>query len=194
MTNRVMMVAALLGGTALFAPGAQAQTGTTGTTGTGTTGTVGAPGTPGTATAGDRGFVEKAAAGGMAEVKMGKLAVDKGTSPTVKQFGQKMVDDHSKANDELKTIAAKKNLPMPADVDSEHAAVYDKLSKLNGPAFDKAYIDAMVKDHDEDVKEFRKAASMSGLDPDVKAWAKKTLNVIEQHDHLAHQDKKTVEK
>src|SRR5690349_5799966 len=84
----------------------------------------------------DRTFVEKAASGGMAEVKMGKLAVDKGTSPTVKQFGQKMVDDHSKANDELKSIASKKNLTLPTEVDSKHQAAYDKLAKLSGSDFD----------------------------------------------------------
>lgn len=136
----------------------------------------------------DRKFVEKAASGGMAEVNLGKLAVDKGTSPTVKQFGQKMIDDHSKANDELQAIASKKNLPMPTEVDSEQKAIYDKLVRLDGTTFDKAYIDAMVKDHDEDVKEF-KQATMSKLDPELKSWAKRTLTVIEQHDHLAHTDK-----
>lgn len=142
----------------------------------------------------DRTFVEKAASGGMAEVKLGQLAVEKGTSPTVKEFGQKMVTDHSKANDELKEIASKKNLPVPSDVDTKQAALYDKLSKMSGEEFDKAYLDAMVKDHDEDVKEFKKASSTSGMDPEVKAWAQKTLTVIEQHDHIAHQDKATLKK
>jgi len=142
----------------------------------------------------DRTFAEKAASGGMAEVKMGQLAVDKGTSPTVKQFGQKMVDDHSKANDELKEIASKKNLSLPTEVNSKQQATYDKLAKLSGSDFDKAYMDAMVKDHDEDVREFKKASAMSGMDSDLKAWAEKTLGVIEQHDHLAHQDKDAVRK
>lgn len=139
-------------------------------------------------------FVAKAASGGMAEVKMGQLAVEKGTSPTVKKFGQKMVDDHSKANDELKAIASKKNLQLPTEVDSKQQATYDKLAKLSGGDFDKAYMDAMVKDHNEDVREFKKATSTAGMDADVKAWAEKTLGVIEQHDHLAHQDKETVRK
>lgn len=140
----------------------------------------------------DRKFVEKAASGGMAEVKLGKLAVEKGTSPTVKEFGQKMVDDHGKAGDELKALATRKKLPMPSDVNSEQKATYDKLAKLSGPAFDKAYIDAMVKDHDEDVKEFKQATTTAGIDPDVKAWAQKTLTVIEEHDHMAHQDKSAI--
>jgi putative membrane protein len=145
-------------------------------------------------TTAEKTFVEKAASGGMAEVKMGQLAVDKGSSPTVKQFGQKMVDDHSKANDELKAIASKKNLTLPTSLDSKQQATYDKLAKLSGSDFDKAYMEAMVKDHDEDVREFKKASSMSGMDSDLKAWAEKTLGVIEQHDHLAHQDKDAVRK
>jgi putative membrane protein len=146
------------------------------------------------ADAGDRKFVEKAASGGMAEVKLGQLAVDKGTSPTVKEFGKRMVDDHGKANDELKAIASKKNFPLPTDVDTEAKATYDKLAKLSGSDFDKAYIDAMVKDHDADVKEFKKEASTGGVDPDLKAWAQKTLNVIQEHDHMAHQDKDAIKK
>jgi putative membrane protein len=144
--------------------------------------------------ASDRKFVEKAASGGMAEVQLGHLAMEKGTSPTVKEFGKRMVDDHGKANDELKEIASKKNFALPTDVDSETKATYDKLTKLSGTDFDKAYIDAMVKDHDADVKEFKKEASTGGVDPDLKAWAEKTLNVIEQHDHIAHQDKDAIKK
>ena len=144
--------------------------------------------------ASDRKFVEKAASGGMAEVKLGQLAIEKGTSPTVKEFGKRMVDDHGKANDELKEIASKKNFALPTDLDSEAKATYDKLAKLSGTDFDKAYIDAMVKDHDKDVKEFKKEASTGGVDPDLKAWAEKTLTVIEQHDHIAHQDKDAIKK
>jgi len=144
--------------------------------------------------ASDRKFVEKAASGGMAEVKLGQLAIEKGASPTVKEFGKRMVDDHGKANDELKEIASKKNFALPTDLDSEAKATYDKLAKLSGTDFDKAYIDAMVKDHDKDVKEFKKEASTGGVDPDLKAWAEKTLTVIEQHDHIAHQDKDAIKK
>ena len=146
------------------------------------------------ADASDRKFIEKAASGGMAEVKLGHLATEKGTSPTVKEFGKRMVDDHGKANDELKTIASKKNFPLPTDVDSEAKATYDKLAKLSGSDFDKAYMDAMVKDHDADVKEFKKEASLGGADPDLKAWAQKTLSVIQEHDHMAHQDKDAIKK
>lgn len=144
--------------------------------------------------ASDRKFVEKAASGGMAEVKLGQLAMEKGASPTVKEFGKRMVDDHGKANDELKEIASKKNFALPTDIDSQDKATYDKLAKLSGADFDKAYMNAMVKDHDKDVKEFKKEASMGGADPDVKAWAEKTLTVLEEHDRLAHQDKDAIKK
>jgi putative membrane protein len=144
--------------------------------------------------ASDRKFIEKAASGGMAEVKLGQLAMEKGTSPAVKEFGKRMVDDHGKANDELKEIASKKNFAMPTEVDSESKATYDKLTKLSGTDFDKAYMDAMVKDHDKDVKEFKKETSTANLDPDLKAWAEKTLTVIEEHDHMAHQDKSELKK
>src|SRR5579863_3885130 len=96
----------------------------------------------------DRAFVNKAATGGMAEVKLGQLAVEKAASPTVKAFGQKMVDDHSKANDQLRLIAEKKELPMPTALPVEEAQLYDRLARLEGADFDKAYMDAMVQDHD----------------------------------------------
>ena len=142
----------------------------------------------------DQHFVMEAYEGGMAEVALGQLATEKASNPKVKEFGQRMVTDHGKANDELKSIASKKNLTLPTEVDSKHQAAYDKLAKLSGSDFDKAYIDAMVKDHDEDVKEFKKATSTAGMDADLKAWAEKTLGVIQEHDHLAHQDKDSVKK
>lgn len=146
------------------------------------------------ASASDRKFIEKAAAGGMAEVKLGQLAMEKGTSPTVKEFAKRMVDDHGKANDELKEIASKKNFPLPTDLDTKDKATYDKLSKLTGDAFDKAYMDAMVKDHDADVKDFKKEASLASADPDLKAFAEKTVKVLEEHKQLAHQDKDALKK
>jgi putative membrane protein len=146
------------------------------------------------ASASDRKFIEKAAAGGLAEVKLGQLAMDKGTSPQVKDFGKRMVDDHGKANDELKEIASKKNFPMPTDLDTKDKATYDKLSKLSGAAFDKAYMDAMVKDHDADVKEFKKEASLASADPDLKSFAGKTVKVLEEHQQMARQNKDALKK
>jgi len=134
--------------------------------------------------AADSKFVHEAAMGGMAEVDLGKLAADKASSPDVKQFGQRMADDHSKANDELKALAMQKGVTLPTAVDPAHKAVADKLAKLSGPAFDKAYMQDMVKDHDKDVAAF-KHASTSAADADLKAWAGKTLPTLEEHQTMA---------
>lgn len=130
--------------------------------------------------AADKTFVMKAAQGGMAEVNLGKLAAEKASRPDVKEFGNMMVEDHTKANDQLKSVANQKSLPIPTDVGAKHQALYDRLSKLSGPAFDKAYVKAMVKDHHEDVGDFRKEAN-SGKDPDIKNFASQTLPVLEKH-------------
>jgi putative membrane protein len=132
----------------------------------------------------DNSFVMEAAKGGMAEVQMGTLARDKASNADVKKFGQRMVDDHSKANDELKAIAAAKGVTLPASLDASHQAVYDRISKLNGAAFDKAYMKDMVSDHKKDVAEFRKQ-SQSGRDPEIKAFAAKTLPTLEEHLKMA---------
>jgi len=134
--------------------------------------------------AADAKFVHEAAIGGMAEVSLGKLAAEKATNPDVKQFGQRMVDDHSKANDELKTYASQKGVTLPADVDSAHKATEARLSKLSGEAFDKAFMADMVKDHDKDVAAF-KHASTAANDADLKAWASKTLPTLQEHQTMA---------
>jgi putative membrane protein len=139
----------------------------------------------------DKSFVMKAAKGGLAEVEFGRLAAEKATDPDVKQFGQKMVDDHSKANDELKTIAQQKGLTLPAELDAKDKRTRDHLAKLSGAAFDRAYMSTMVKDHTTDVSEFRKE-SKTGKDSDVKSFADKTLPTLEEHLKLARQDKAKV--
>jgi putative membrane protein len=103
-------------------------------------------------------FVKEAAIGGMAEVELGRLAADKASSDQVKKFGQRMVDDHGRANDELKTLAQNKNIDLPSSLDAKHQATMDRLSKLSGDAFDRAYMSEMVKDHRMDVNEFRNEA------------------------------------
>jgi putative membrane protein len=129
---------------------------------------------------GDHAFATKAAEGGMAEVKLGQLAVDKASSDDVKKFGQMMVDDHSKANDQLKEIAGKKNITLPASLNARDQATYDRLSKLSGEAFDRAYMKDMVSDHQKDVKEFKRAASTAS-DADLKQFASSTLPTLEKH-------------
>ena len=139
----------------------------------------------------DQKFVMDAAKGGMAEVEFGKLAQDKASSDQVKNFGKRMVDDHSKANDELQTLAKNKNITLPTDLDPKDKALKDRLSKLSGAAFDRAYMNAMLRDHRKDVNEF-KMESTSGQDADVKAFASKTLPTLEDHLKLAQQTEKAV--
>lgn len=128
----------------------------------------------------DASFAMKAAQGGVAEVKLGQLAAEKGGSPDIKAFGQQMVDDHTKANDDLKTTAEKEGMTLPSDMNVKQQAMYDKLSKLSGPAFDRAFAKDMVADHEQDVKEFQKEAN-SGKDEQIKQFASRTLPVIQGH-------------
>ena len=143
-----------------------------------------APAVPGA----DASFMKKAAIGGMAEVELGKLAQQKGTSASVKDFGARMVQDHSKANEELKELAGKKGITLPAALDSKNQMVFDRLQKTSGEAFNRAYISDMVADHKEDVAEFRKE-STAGKDPDVRAFAAKTLPTLEEHLKMAESTK-----
>ncbi|MGN7823953.1 DUF4142 domain-containing protein [Chitinophaga sp. 22536] len=129
-------------------------------------------------------FAVKAANGGMMEVEMGKLAQEKAVNPRVKAFAAMMVSDHSKANDELKELAGKKNITLPAELSTETKDHMDKLSKKTGKDFDKDYMDMMVDDHDKDVKEFDKAAN-NLEDADLKSWASKTLPTLRTHQDSA---------
>jgi putative membrane protein len=139
----------------------------------------------------DEHFVMEAAQGGMAEVELGKLAADKAASSEVKKFGQRMADDHGKANDELKTLAQSKNITLPTAIDAKHKATIDRLSKMSGEAFDRAYMQDMLKDHQKDVAAFR-TESKTGKDADVKAWASKTLPTLEEHLKLAQDTNRAV--
>ena len=162
------------------------RTETTGTTSTTSTGSSG--GTLSSLETPDKEFVMKAAQGGMAEVMLGQTASSKGTSPDVKNFGNRMVSDHGKANDELKQLAQNKGMALPADVDDESKKMSEKLSKLSGKDFDKEYMNGMVDDHEKDVKEFEKA-SKDAKDPDLKAWASKTLPTLQDHLKMAKETK-----
>jgi putative membrane protein len=128
-------------------------------------------------------FVTKAAKGNMAEVELGKLASDKSHNQQVKDFGQQMVTDHSKANDNLKPIADANGVQWPTKLTGEPKALYDQLSKLSGAAFDKTYIHAMVEDHQKDAKEYE-MESGKVKDPQLKSYVDQTLPVVQQH--LSH--------
>lgn len=132
----------------------------------------------------DKSFVKSAATGGMMEVELGQLATKNAASQEVKDFGQRMVTDHGKANDELKSLAASKNIKLPEKMYAKQQEKIDKMTKLTGQEFDKKYMAAMVKDHEKDVKKFQKA-SQEAKDPDLKAWAAKTLPTLEKHLQMA---------
>jgi putative membrane protein len=134
----------------------------------------------------DRDFLNKAAQGGMMEVAAGKLATERGMDPAVKSFGQKMVSDHSAANDMLKSLAAAKNVPLPDSVSEEERTALGKLEGLNGTEFDKTYSQMMVKDHVTDISDFEKEAKKA-KDPDVKAFAEETLPTLRHHLMMANQ-------
>jgi len=131
-------------------------------------------------TASDRMFIRKAAEGGEAEVELGKLAQEKAASPEVKQFGERMVNDHSKANDQLQEVVQKEGVTLPTKLDAKDAATKARLEKLSGEAFDRAYMKDMVADHTKDVREFKNEAK-NGKDPDVKNFAAQTAPTLEDH-------------
>jgi len=153
-----LLAAAAVSGTAVYAEGKLAPTDTT--------------------------FVRKAAEGGMAEVRLGQLAKEKASNKAVKEFGDRMVKDHIKANDELKEVASKKGITLRDSMNASDKALYDRLSRLSGDAFDKAYMRAMLQDHQEDVAEFRRE-SQSAKDPDVRQFAAKVLPTLEEHLRMA---------
>ena len=133
----------------------------------------------GATTASPESFMKDACQGGMAEIELGKLATQKSQNPEIKKFGQMMVTDHTAAGNDLKALAAKKNITLPTDIGS-HKSSMDSLSKESGAGFDKAYVNEMVSDHEADLKEFQKQAQNS-TDVDVKAFAAKVVPVIQKH-------------
>jgi putative membrane protein len=128
----------------------------------------------------DTAFVEKAARGGLAEVELGQLAVQKASSQEVKQFAQRMVDDHTKANEQLKQVAAQEHIDLPQQPNAKDKATKARLEKLSGERFDKAYMSDMVKDHQKDVAEFERESKTS-KDAAVKSFAEQTLPTLRDH-------------
>jgi putative membrane protein len=133
----------------------------------------------------DREFLIAAASGGQTEVKLGRLASERAAHKRVKEFGRRMVQDHGKANATLAQLAAKKHVTLPKEpTEDEHRKILAELSQQKGADFDRAYMQAMVDDHEHDVDEFRKAAK-DAKDPDVKSFAAKTLPTLEAHLRMA---------
>lgn len=145
----------------------------------------------GKVTSSDASFLRKAAAGGEAEVEFGKLARDKASDPDVKKFGEKMVTDHSKVNDELAKLARDKDVDAPSSLAPSDQREKDRLSKLSGADFDRAYMKLMVSDHQKDVSEFQKEAKRA-KDPDVRSFASSKLPTLKEHLSMAKTDNSRV--
>ena len=128
----------------------------------------------------DSTFVKKAAQGGLAEVELGQLATQKASSEEVKKFGQRMVDDHTKANEQLKQVAAEKNIDVPQQLDAKDKATKAHLEKLSGQQFDRLYMKDMVRDHQKDVAEFERESKIA-KDPAIKNFAQQTLPILKDH-------------
>ncbi|MEA2599814.1 MAG: putative rane protein [Acidobacteriota bacterium] len=177
--SKSLITAATLTGLLALAP-AFAQTATTGTSSSKTTTSSATTSNSSGLSSSDRKFIKDAAEGGMMEVELGRIAASKGTDPDVKTFGQRMVDDHSKANDQLKQVASSKGVTVPPSLPASKQKDIDKFNKLSGAAFDSAYVSHMVADHKKDVAEFKKE-SKSGKDADVKSFASTTLPTLQDH-------------
>lgn len=134
----------------------------------------------------DQDFLTKAAKGNSAEVALGNLVASKTKDPSVKQFAQMMVKDHTAALNELQELAQTKNLNFSDDLPDDAKALQSKLSSDRGKQLDKDYMDGMVEDHQKDVQEFKDEAQ-TAKDPDVKQWASKTLPVLQTHLDKAQQ-------
>jgi len=131
-------------------------------------------------------FIRNAAEGNMAEVKLGELAQQKGQSPEVKKFAERMIQDHTKANEELKQVAGREHVNLPTGTSRKTGQTYQSLEKLSGPEFDKAYARTMVQDHEKDVSEFKHELSTAQDEP-TKQYVQQTLPTLESHLQQAKQ-------
>ena len=139
----------------------------------------------GTLSENDRNFMREAVMGGIAEVQLGRLAAERGERQSVSDFGQRMMEDHSRANDRLRDLARNKGISLPDDMKAESKALYRRLSRLHGAAFDSAYIQAMREDHQKDIQAFRNEAR-EGRDSDVRAFADHTLPTLRDHSRMVN--------
>jgi len=137
--------------------------------------------------------VVEIASGGMMEVELAKIAVEKATSSQVKSFAKMLVTDHTKANEELKALATSKNITLPSSLSDKHQKMLNDISEESGKKFDKEYMNMMVKDHKDDIDKFQKIAD-KGNDAEIKAFASKTLPVLIHHREEAEKIEKMTDK
>jgi len=134
----------------------------------------------------DRTFVMQAGQLSMMEVELGRLAVQRGSSAGVKQYGQEMVEDHTRANQELMQLAMQKKVELPTEMSTQNTALIDRLSGLSGRSFDAAYKQAMIDSHNQAIALFQ-AQSQQGQDPELKAWATQKLPNLQAHLEMVNQ-------
>ena len=128
----------------------------------------------------DQTFLKGAVEGGLAEVELGQLAVEKSSNEDVKRFAQRMVEDHGKANEDLKQLASQKGVSLPSEPSAKQKAKKERLSKLSGDEFDRAYMSDMLKDHRTDIAAFEQESD-SGMDSDIKKFASQALPILREH-------------
>ena len=148
-------------------------------------------GTANRLTGSDETFVTKAAQGNMAEIQLGQLAEKNASSTAVKDFGKRMVTDHNKLESQLQKVATDEHATLPTALNAKDQATVDQLSKLTGPAFDRAYINDMVRDHRADIGEFSRESG-HGSDEMVKQFAMNSLPTLREHLRLAETTQKEV--
>jgi putative membrane protein len=132
----------------------------------------------------DKDFIKNAASGGMLEVKLGQVAAEQAANPDVKKFGHRMMTDHSMANQELNRIAEKEGFTPPSAMDKKDEETFEKLSKLKGADFDRAYMRDMLSDHEKDIADFQKEAK-DGKNTDVKQFAAGKVLTLQEHLKMA---------
>jgi putative membrane protein len=131
----------------------------------------------------DQSFIKDAAAANQAEIKIGQLAVQKGTSDEVRKMGQTFVDDHRKLNERLQGIATRQGMTLPSQPTPDQKAAYDRLSALSGSDFDNAFMDQLKQDHDKAISLYQNEAQ-TGTAPQLKSFAQSTLPSLRQHQQM----------
>jgi putative membrane protein len=134
----------------------------------------------------DSDFVQKAASGGMLEVRLGQLAQNNAANAAVRKFGARMVRDHTKANQQLMAVLSGQGIAPPRVMLDKDITTFNQLAKMRGAEFDRAYMKHMVEDHKEDISLFEKEAK-DGKDAKVKSFAEKTLPTLKEHLKLAEE-------
>lgn len=143
-------------------------------------------GSPVALTSSEKEFMTNAARGGMLEVQLGRLASEKGSSPEVKQFGERMVTDHSQLGQRLQQMASNMNVTPEQQLGPEQQNTVSRLEKLSGKAFDREYMRAMVSDHAKDISEFERAANQA-TNPDIRQFASEALPTLREHQRMARE-------